>query len=72
MDRAMVAIEVASDAASHLVGADCETNVAAKRTRSSEAIGFKALLPGLVRRKWEGSVSSPSRTAWFRGAAAST
>jgi hypothetical protein len=69
--------DVATKAASHAVcgniGADRETNVTASHAKCDamrSAMRLKELELNRVRRKWEGAVSLPSRTAWFREAAA--
>ena len=71
--------DVATKAASHAVcgniGADRETNVTASHAEGNVMMpAMRLKQPELNRekRKWEGAVSWPSRTAWFREAAAST
>ena len=75
MDNDLVARKVAWDAACGNLGADRQTNVAASHDECNarvSAMRLKELELDRVRRKWEGPVSWPSRTAWFREAAAST
>ncbi len=69
------AMKAAWDAACGNVGPDRETNVTASHAECNammSAMRLKELELNRVSRKWEGTVSLPNRTAWFREAAAST
>ena len=75
MDHDLVARKVAWDAACGNVGADRQTNVTASHDECNARVSMvrlKELELDRARRKWEGTVSWPSRTTWFREAAAST